>query len=78
MATIQVRDIPDDVYETIRRRAREAGQSLQAYMRDQVVALGSRPDRAEILADWERELHQHPNTITREQILRDLDDDRLR
>jgi len=28
MATIQVRDIPDDVYVTIRRRAREAGQSI--------------------------------------------------
>jgi plasmid stability protein len=78
MATIQVRDIPDDVYDTIRRRAQEAGQSLQAYMRDQVVAMGSRPTRAEILAEWERELHQHPTTITREQILADLDDIRGR
>lgn len=78
MATIQVRDIPDDVYDTIRRRAREAGQSLQAYMREQVVAIGSRPSRAELLAEWERELHQHPNEITREQILQDLDDDRRR
>ncbi len=78
MATIQVRDIPDDVYDTIRRRAQEAGQSLQAYMRDQVVAMGSRPTRAEILAEWERELHRHPTTITREQILADLDDIRGR
>jgi plasmid stability protein len=76
MATIQVRDIPDDVYETIRRRAAAAGQSLQAYMRAQVVAFGSRPTRQEILAEWERELEQHPTGVTVEQILEDLDADR--
>jgi antitoxin FitA len=76
MATIQVRDIPDDVYETIRRRAAAAGQSLQSYMREQVVALGSRPTRQEILAEWERELEQSPTGVTVEQILDDLDADR--
>jgi hypothetical protein len=40
--------------------------------------MGSRPTRAEILAEWERELHRHPTTITREQILADLDDIRGR
>ena len=30
---------PEEVYETIRRRARAAGQSIQADMRDQVVEL---------------------------------------
>jgi len=34
VATIQIRDIPDDVHEALQRRAREAGQSLQAYMRE--------------------------------------------
>lgn len=38
MPTIQVRDLPDDVYDMIRRRARESGQSLQAYMRHQLIA----------------------------------------
>ncbi|MGH3906512.1 MAG: FitA-like ribbon-helix-helix domain-containing protein [Pseudonocardiaceae bacterium] len=28
MATIQIRDVPEDAYETIRRRARAAGQSI--------------------------------------------------
>ncbi len=37
MATIQVKDVPDDVAETLRRRAAEAGQSLQAYMRQQLI-----------------------------------------
>jgi len=34
MATIQIRDIPDDAYELIRQQAQAAGQSLQAFMRE--------------------------------------------
>lgn len=49
MATIQIRDIPDEAYEVIRRRARVAGQSIQAYMRQQVIEAASRPDKAEAL-----------------------------
>ena len=30
MATIQIRDIPEDAYETIRRRAKAEGKSLQS------------------------------------------------
>jgi hypothetical protein len=44
-ATIQVREIPEDLYEVLRRRARRSGQSLQAYMRDQVVALARQPTK---------------------------------
>ena len=37
MATIQIRDIPDEVHEELQRQARAAGQSLQAFMRQWVV-----------------------------------------
>jgi len=50
MATIQIRDIPQDAYDTIRRRAEEHGQSLQAYMRDQVIEFARRQTKAEALA----------------------------
>lgn len=43
MATIQIREIPEDAYEVIRRRARAAGKSIQAYMRDQVIELAGHP-----------------------------------
>lgn len=49
MATIQVREVPDELYEVLRRRARRAGQSLQAYMRDQVVAMAGRPTKDEAI-----------------------------
>jgi plasmid stability protein len=53
MATIQVREVPEDLYEVLRRRARRAGQSLQAYMRDQVVALAERPTKQETVEEIE-------------------------
>lgn len=50
MATIQVREVPEDLYEVLRRRARRAGQ---AYMRDQVVALAQRPTKEEAIEQIE-------------------------
>jgi antitoxin FitA len=78
VATIQIRDIPDDVYENIRRRARAAGQSLQAYMRELVVEWGSRQTRDEVLREWEEALRNSSSSVTTEQILADLDEDRAR
>jgi len=43
MATIQIRDIPEDAYEVIRKRARAAGRSIQSYMRDWVVEFAGHP-----------------------------------
>jgi antitoxin FitA len=53
MATIQVREIPEDLYEVLRRRARREGRSLQAYMLDQVIALAQRPTKQEALEEIE-------------------------
>jgi plasmid stability protein len=53
MATIQIREVPEEAYEVIRRRARAAGQSIQAYMRDQVVAMAARPSKEEAVANIE-------------------------
>ena len=47
MATIQVREIPEESYEVLRRRAKKAGQSLQSYMRDELVAMASKPTKQE-------------------------------
>jgi plasmid stability protein len=47
MATIQVRELPEESYEVLRRRARRAGQSIQLYMRDQLIALAARPTKEE-------------------------------
>lgn len=60
MATIQIRDIPDDAYETIRQRAARAGQSIQNFMRDEIIAMAARRTKAEVLAAVEASLAEHP------------------
>lgn len=37
MATIQIRDIPEEVHRTYRERAAAAGMSLQEYLRDELT-----------------------------------------
>jgi plasmid stability protein len=57
VATIQIRDVPDDVHEELRRQARANGQSLQAYMRDWVVERTRvEARRAAVLAEWAKVL----------------------
>lgn len=77
MATIQIREIPEEAYEILRRRARTAGQSIQAYMRDQVVGLASRPTTDEAWHTVEAALYaENSPGSTREGIVRDLREDR--
>lgn len=60
MATIQIRDLPDDVADTFRRRALASGQSLQAYMHEQLIKLARQRDKAELMAIVERTLQSNP------------------
>lgn len=77
MATIQVREIPDDLYEVLRRRARREGQSLQAYMRDQVVALARQPTKQEAVEEIEAVLARIPGEgPDAASVLADLDAER--
>lgn len=49
MATIQIREVPEESYEVLRRRARQAGQSMQAYLRGEIVAIAARPTKSEAI-----------------------------
>ena len=60
MATIQVRDLPEDVAQMYRRRAQASGKSLQSYMREQLIAMARRRDKAEVMAAVEQALEQDP------------------
>jgi plasmid stability protein len=60
MATIQVRDVPDDVAEIYRRRAEASGRSLQSYMRDQLIEMAHRRDKAEVMAIVRQSLADDP------------------
>jgi plasmid stability protein len=43
MATIQVRDIPEETARVLKVRAAKAGQSLQEYLRAHLVAFAAQP-----------------------------------
>jgi antitoxin FitA len=74
MALIQIRDVPEDVYETIRLRARRSGQSIQAYMLARTIEMGRRPTPSEVLADLEHDLERRPGLeIDSEALIADRD-----
>ena len=76
MATIQIRDVSEDAYETIRRRARSADMSIQAYMKEQVERLADEPTGEELRAQLEAHLDRHGIELDRATLLDDLDADR--
>lgn len=76
MATIQVREIPEEAYEVLRRRARARGQSIQGFMRDQIVMLASRPTKDEALSVIESVLERSRSSAGIESILEDLSSER--
>jgi antitoxin FitA len=77
MALIQIRDVPEDVYEAIRRRARRAGQSIQAYMLARTVEIGRRPTPTEVLDELEIDLRQRESlSINTDALLSDRDSGR--
>ena len=54
MATLYVRDVPDEVAETLKRRAAAQGTSLSAYVATELVKLGARPSNDEVVARLRR------------------------
>ncbi len=76
MATIQIRDISEDTYEIIRRRARAAGQSIQAYMKQTIEHMARQPDDDEIFADLERFVEAQGVRLDIKALLDDIDEGR--
>jgi hypothetical protein len=49
MPSIQVKDVPDEVHATLRRRAAAAGMSLQEYLLGRLVEDASTPTLDDVL-----------------------------
>ena len=77
VATLHVRNVPDDVYERLRARAQLFGRSINAetieVLRDALHV--PRPRRRSIVADLNRlRVELPPGAPTPEQVIRDLRD----
>lgn len=50
MPSVQIKDVPEETHAVLRRRAAEAHQSLQEYLRIRLIEEASRPTVNEVLA----------------------------
>lgn len=50
MSTLYIREVPDDVAETLKERAAAQGQSLSAYVAGELAKLAARPTNDEVVA----------------------------
>ena len=49
MPSVQIKDVPDDTCAVLKRRAADAHQSLQEYLRTKLIEEASRPTIDEVL-----------------------------
>ena len=68
--TVQVRDLDDDVYEALRRRAAEAGLSVPELLRREATRLAARPT----VEEWLTRTRRRPSNIERDDVLSALDE----
>jgi plasmid stability protein len=76
MSTIQIRNIPEPVYEEIRRRARARHQSIQQFMLAEVHRMVQRADKEELVHRIEQFKARAGIEVDVEQMLADLEADR--
>ncbi|MGW4694432.1 FitA-like ribbon-helix-helix domain-containing protein [Kitasatospora cineracea] len=55
MTVLTIRDVPDDQVQTLKVRAAQAGQSLQAFMQDLIAKEASKPTMAQMMERLNRE-----------------------
>jgi plasmid stability protein len=73
MPSVQIKDVPETTHAVLRRRAAEAGQSLQEYLRSRLVAEASRPTVDEVLT---RAGGRAGGSVPFREAVRQLQDDR--
>jgi plasmid stability protein len=71
-----IRDIPNEVRDALAARAARAGQSLQEYIRAELIELARRPTMAELMVRIRARKAATSSTVTTEQTLQSLDEER--
>jgi hypothetical protein len=68
--TVQIRDIDDDVYAALARRASEAGTTVPELLRREATRLARRPS----MEEWLERTARRPSKISRDEVLEALDE----
>jgi antitoxin FitA len=72
---VQIRNLDDRTYQTLRQRAADAGLSLSQYLRRELTHLATTPTMADVLARADRR-RAGGGGVSRDDILAALDADR--
>ena len=70
--TIQIRDLDDDVYAALVRRASEAGLTVPELLRREAARLASRPT----VEEWLARTRRRPSALSSADVLEALDEQR--
>lgn len=68
--TVQIRDIDDDVYLALSRRASAAGLTVPDLLRREAARLAARPT----VEEWLARTRRRPSGVTRSEIIEALDE----
>jgi antitoxin FitA len=74
--SMTIRDVPDGTRATLAARAARAGQSLQEYVRAQLIGLAERPDPSELWSRVRRRVRVTGTRLPADAILEARDADR--
>jgi len=70
--TVQIRDLDDDVYAGLARRAAEAGVSVPELLRSEATRLATRPS----VEEWLARTRRRASAVDRAEVLAALDEQR--
>lgn len=68
--TVQIRDIDDDVYAALKRRAAEAGLTVPDLLRREAVRLAGRPT----MEEWLARTRRRPSRVAPADVVEALDE----
>jgi hypothetical protein len=72
--TVQIRDIDDDVYAALLRRAGEEGITVPELLRREAARLAARPAARPSIASWLARNSQRQSTLSTAEVLESLDE----
>lgn len=76
MATVQIRNLDDEAYAVLKKRAAASGRSLQEYLRIELESLATGESMSEALTRIRADLRWEGPTLTMEEILKARDEGR--
>jgi plasmid stability protein len=76
MASITIRNVPDDIRDELAARASRSGRSLQEYLRAQLIALADKPDAQSLMARVRERKRRTGSRLPARKILSHRDADR--